>query len=311
MSAKSDFLKSNYIFSSNFWKDGAYIIRHTSKDNYNSWEIKHDISIFDKEEILLMKYSFEETRGCIGTYSCPESNIFIYVHYKYIDSDAMLVINIYNISDSYEITQHKEYMVPLNYTCGETQGRICNAGNNLFCVVWSDLTNYEGFDSVLFDFNKCYEPQQIDKLDDTIDDFVERYYFLGTELIIEPITICENEKYINIGLINKQKGNTIVNTHVELNCMHRFSKPEEVDSTIVDMKRHNDSIYYLVRVKMENSTDVLHLEYYYLDFLIDIKINKIIEISEKIPSKNDGWFGQLSSIKITSSNPTIWNIFKN
>ena len=92
---------------------------------------------------------------------------------------------------------------------------------------------------------------------------------------------------------------------IKLNCLHRFSVPTLADSMIIEFTHYNGELFCLIRVKLELNVDPLHLEYYYIDVLVNITTNNKVCISDKtISPELYYYFGVLSSIK-TEGSPGI------
>ncbi len=90
---------------------------------------------------------------------------------------------------------------------------------------------------------------------------------------------------------------------VKLPYTHRFDQLTELDSMIVEMNLLDcPSVFCLLRINLEEKIDALHIEYYCLDILIDIKQNSVVCISDKIKISDKHI---LSSIKYDEA-PSIW-----
>jgi hypothetical protein len=76
----------------------------------------------------------------------------------------------------------------------------------------------------------------------------------------------------------------------------------EVESSILEFDIYNKHTLCLIRVKLEDKIDVLHIENFELDILMDIDTNSIISISQKI--KNE--FAYKSSIYFIDDKPLMY-----
>ena len=110
----------------NKWKNFTYIFTyHDAKDFASLWDTKHSFVLTDDSNQIFLKYELPSTRACFGIVTIPEKNLFIYIHYKYVENFASVVIDFYKINDDFTVIKVKDYVIQSGYSCGEISGRIC------------------------------------------------------------------------------------------------------------------------------------------------------------------------------------------
>ena len=310
----TDELQDETIEYSNYWNDENHLIASYSNTMIWLGSRNYTVSLVNNvNNKIVIKYQLPETRVCFGIMTCPDNNIFIYVHCNYINDIASIVIEIYNIIDNqrYEnmdslnprfhnkINKLREFIIPSNTSCGSTTGVLQRVGNDLFNVIWGDLVNDEYVNLVLFDLNG-YQPTQMVKDVEDMNDIAD-YYFITNNNIIQPNVIAINSNKLHIHLRSIKTNRIIIIQEVELPYTHRYDVAE-VESSILEFDIYNKHTLCLIRVKLENKVDVLHIENYELDILMDIHTNSIISISQKI--KNE--FACKSSIYFIDDKPVMY-----
>ena len=298
----SDELQQNEIVEfTNYWNDDNHLIAYTN-DRLNLWSSIYTVALMDKLNKIVIKCQLPETRNCFGIMTCPDKNIFIYVHCNYIDDNASIVIEIYNIIDG-KINLLREFIIPSNTWCGMTTGVLQRIGMYNFNVIWGDLVNYEYVNSVAFNLDEYTPTRIINDIyidDDGINDIAD-YYFITNDIIIKSDVIAINGNTLYIRIRNCKTDSIIYIQDVELPYTHKYDE-NEVESSILEFAIYNKRALCLVRVRLEDKIDVLHIERYALDILMDIDNNSIISISQKI--KNDNYEVK-SSIYFIDDTPLI------
>ena len=293
----TDELQDETLEYSNYWNDENHLIASYSNTMLRSRN--YTVSLVNNvNNKIVIKYQLPETRVCFGIMTCPDNNIFIYVHCNYINDIASIVIEIYNIIDN-KINKLREFIIPSNTSCGSTTGVLQRVGNELFNVIWGDLVNDEYVNLVLFDLNG-YQPTQMVKDVEDMNDIAD-YYFITNKNIIQPNVIAINSNKLHIHLRSIKTNRIIIIQEVVLPYTHKYDVAE-VESSILEFDIYNKHTLCLIRVKLENKVDVLHLENYELDILMDIHTNSIISISHKI--KNE--FACKSSIYFIDDKPLMY-----
>ena len=180
-----------------------------------------------------------------------------------------------------------------------TTGVLQRVGTDLFNVIWGDLVNDEYVNLVLFDLNG-YQPTQMVKDVEDMNDIAD-YYFITNNNIIQSNVIAINSNKLHIHIRSVKTGRIIIIQDVELPYTHKYDVAE-VESSILEFDIYNKHTLCLIRVKLEDKIDVLHIENYELDILMDINTNSIISISQKI--KNE--FACKSSIYFIDDKPLMY-----
>lgn len=293
----------HYIDFSNYWKNSKHIIVYNI-DTF-CWDINHLLCIMDDNNQIFAKHNLCETRICFGIICVPEDNLFIYVHYKYISDKPSVVIEFYEINESLLIKKFKEFIIESEYSCGGTTGRVCRIENNLFSVAWGDMSNNDHFDVVFFSKDSYFDKQTIEKEE------IEKYYFLNKNMIIEPLVFAYKSSFLNIGLnILDDDDDNFISIIEKIPCSHRFDN-KDIDSTILEFGIYGQNVLCLLRIKLEYNPDPLHLQYFSLDILFNVKTNSIIECSET-KKCDDSNYEIASSINYENiENPIIWYKDKN
>lgn len=290
--------KDERIEFSNYWNDDTHLITYTPKDmRFNMWSQNYTIALVNNQ--IVIKYPLPQTRNCFGIMTCPNKSMFIYVHNNYMNGEASIIIEIYHIIDDI-INKLREFIIPSNHSCGNTEGVLQRVGTNQFNVAWGDFLNED--DISLFTFNlDVFSPTQIIK-DFKMDDDLKNYYFITNDHILQSDVVASNNNKLDIYIINSKKETLLfIIQDVVLPYTHKYEHPDEVESSILEFGFYDKKTLCLIRIKLENKIDVLHLEEYSIDVLIDINANSIISISPKI--KNNDIH---SSIYFIKDEPMIW-----
>jgi hypothetical protein len=136
-----------------------------------------------------------------------------------------------------------------------------------------------------------------------VDYNIEICFTINENIIMESDVIAFSEKYFSLKIHSQHENNSCYIKKIELPFTHKFKKVTEVDSIICKLVYNANNLICLLRVKLYRNIDVLHIEIYFVDILIDITNNKVIEVSDIILNKGGLEFGILPSIDY----PNIWN----
>jgi hypothetical protein len=282
------------IYSINKLNSNENIIMSCS--DINPWELNCHVTIIDNNDNIIKKYKLPTTRICYGFIT--NKNMFIFIHCKHIDYKVTNIIEFYKVDDKYNIVKVNEYTIPTSYSCNNIIGRVCSYENN-HTLIWGDLVNYNYCDYVIFNDTICSDINHIHDVDYNI----EICFTINENIIMESDVIAFSEKYFSLKIHSQHENNSCYIKKIELPFTHRFKKVTEIDSIICKLVYNANNLICLLRVKLYRNIDVLHIEIYFVDILIDITNNKVIEVSDIILNKGDLEFGILPSIDY----PNIWN----
>ena len=138
------------------------------------------------------------------------------------------------------------------------------------------------------------------------DHYLTNYYYMHDKVIKPTViaykyTMLEIELHSSYNSISSGDENDlpIFKAKKEIPFRHKyFDKSEIEDVIILDIQDINHLLYGLLRVELSNKIDVLHIETYFLDILLDLSNDKILDFSNKLTNVCDG----LSQIRIDSAN---------
>jgi len=274
----------------NYWHDNKKITTYLNVTKFMLFGTEHYINISDENDNVLSTYKLPETRVCLGVLTFPKNNTYIYIHYNYIENDRFLIIDIYSISNENLFTKTNQLLVKSDdFSCNNLSGQVYKSINDSFTVVWSDLTNYDFVKYIIVDKDKIVDEQQLSNIYE-----IEKYYFLSKETVFESlVTRTIETNNINVGLLMNEK---LIYTLAEISLPCEFKN--EIESTILEIDFNDGKLLFLVRINLQNNIDVLHIESFYIDLLIDIHSENIVMISDKKkldikPSikENTIWYG--------------------
>ncbi len=298
-------IKDEKIEFSNYWNDENHLIASYSNTMMRFWSKNYTVSLVNNvNNNIVIQYPLPETRICFGIMTCPDKNIFIYVHCNYNNNKPSIIIEIYHIND--KVNKLREFIIPSNHSCGITSGVLQRAGPHMFNVIWGDLVNCDELSFVLFGLH-TYMPTKIININD-IEDFedIKQYYFITDTCILKSDIIAHNNNKLNIAIVNMKQDNNCICfiEDIVLPYNHKFDKHQEIESSIIE-SLIDFGLLCLVRVKLEDKIDILHIETYIVDILINMEKNSVISISPKI--KYDKYDDNVnSSIYFKECNPYIW-----
>ena len=278
----------------NLWKNNNYII--TYEKSHNIYDLSYKISILDENDNILKTHKLDNTRILLGVITIPDKNLYIYVHYKFLNNERSLIIDYYKIDDNLNISKVKDYVINYDYSCNNLEGKLYCL-NNKYYIILGDPSNYDYLSLVKFDENKIIYKENRNYFN------LKSNYMISENIIIESqVTAYDNCK-LNISLINILSNSKIsMITNIILPYSHNFNL-SDVESRIINF-HSNDYKLCLLRVNLEDKIDVLHIDYYYIDILIDIKNHNILSISNKIKESD---YDIDSSIAFDNeSKPYIW-----
>jgi len=270
----------------NYWNNNKKITTFMSKNNI-FYDTHHYVSVSDENNNELTTYKLSETRICFGVLTFPEDNIYIYVHYKYVDNDPSLVIDIYKISEDYIFIKINQLIVKSDFSCGNTTGEVYKIENNCFTVAWSDLFNYDYIKCVTIDEGKIIGEFTISNITE-----IENYYIISKDIIINAF-INGTDNYINIILLQGEKAIFML---PRITLPYNFNSSNEIECKILEFDFNDDKPLCLIRVNLTNNIDALHIESFFIDILLDIKNGQALMISDKINS----------NVKSTIKEKSIW-----
>jgi len=279
----------------NYWHDNKKITTYLNMKNCMLFDTEHYINISDENDNVLSTYKLPQTRVCLGVLTFPENNTYVYIHYNFIDDDRSLIIDIYSISNENIFTKTNQILVKSDFSCNNLSSQVYKSINNSFIVIWSDLFNYDFVKYILVEKDKIIEEKEISNIYD-----IEKKYFLSRDTIFESLVsrtietkTVETNNNINIGLLINEKPFYEL---VDISLPYEFKNEFEIESTIIDIDLTDGKLLFLVRVNLQNNIDVLHIDSFYIDLLIDIHSENVVMISDK----------KKSDIKPSIKENTIW-----
>jgi len=296
--------KDEKVEFSNYWNDENHLIVSESNTMMRFWSRNYTVSLVNNvnNNNIVIQYPLPETRICFGIMTCPDKNIFIYVHCNYYNNDKpSIIIEIYYIDET--VNKLREFIIPSNHSCGMTEGILQRIDADSFNVIWSDLVNSDELSLVSFNLND-YTPTKIISINDIEDDFedIKQYYFITENCILKSDIIAHNNNKLDIAIVNIKRDNQSICfiEDIVIPYTHQFDKHKEIESSIIESLI--DSSLCLIRVKLEDKIDALHIEIYAVDILMDIEKQSVISISPKIKYDTD----VKSSIYFKEGKPYIW-----
>jgi hypothetical protein len=263
------------------------------------WTVNEEIILLENDKVvdkIAINSKTFQLRDTIGFYYKNET--IIYVYYGYGDSDALLKIDFYNISEDNKLNKFKEESIKLNCSCGNCEGRLFKLSYDFFMVIWGDLTNNDYYNEVIFEKNSIL--MQTEK---TINkDFSFDYYQLTINFLLESSVIAFKNNKIAIKIINVTNDNLIyISDEVELEEKHNFDNYSEVESKILDHEINNNEIFILLSIDLMKRINVLKIEEYKVFVLVNINKPAVIQILENITNNIK------PSIIIKDNVPIIWH----
>ena len=281
------------------WKNSMSIVTYIPKNTLSFWETEHFVSIINDSNQILSTYKLPETRICFGVFVIQKKDLFVYVHYKYINDIPSVVVGFYNINSDFSFTKKNEFIIPSYHPCGETTGRVYKM-LDIFTVGWGDLTNNEYFDIFTFTEESYSTTKQITDIEYDI----EHYYFYS-DFILVPLATAYNNEYLNLAIFRKGNEDSFmfVLSEIKLPYKHRFDNMEIDNVIIIEFNYYNEIFYCLFRIKLENSDLEVSfdIETYFIDILVNVTNNSLICVSDKYTNQ----YRAHSSINY--ENKSIWN----
>lgn len=244
--------------------------------------IKNDLT----GEIVLTHKLCDNTRNSFGIITIPEDNMIIYVHHKYLHmknkngenyQKTHIIIEFYTIENNI-ITKVNEYKIFSDYPCNNTTGRLTKITKNTFSIVWGDTTNNDTYKMIIFDKNEYKLHKNIFiNLELNDNNLYKNYYYNPRKILYCIINAyLYNQLSINIFITPSNTSLGIIN--VKLPTRHRYKNTEEIENyKLIEIE---DDYALLLRVKLVDNIDILHLKYYYLDILLDIDNNVSLDFSQ-------------------------------
>lgn len=233
---------------------------------------------------IIKKINFNPTNKIIGILYDSLINKIIYIHCKYVNNKSYLYIEYYELLDNYLLNLKNTLKFENIYTVDETIGKIEKLDKDYFVLIYGSYKN-SLFNYLAFNY---MDNSSIYKI------FVEptllyKYYFLSKTDIIESTVLgfSNNKLHIYIKPIDSESLVYCKISNIDINYFnsiltHRYDLETELESIILQIYSIGHKVYGLIRVKIESKLDILHLEEYFIDILIDITNRKIIEITDKL-----------------------------
>lgn len=262
------------------------------KDNgTDPWTYIYEFEILDDKHNIINTISFGESRNIIDIYPLYIKNLLIIAYVNYIDNVPCLLIDFYNINDINKIKQHK---IKINYACSSITGKLsvqtttsdsCDQNIN---IIFGDLINYNYIEYICFNLETFYSPIRI-KYD--YDIYIDQIYLLNDKLIINAdIVIINNIVYIKIyNLIKKESDSNTAFSITELSLDNIKLYDRLCDYNVYDFFYYNDKIYCLIRLKLNENNNLLYINPFFVDVIINISDNIIHCYNEPLyyDKKND------------------------
>jgi hypothetical protein len=316
------------------------------------WECCHFVCFYDINLKKILQYTKSESyRGLFGIIKNDDNEIVI-VNTKYVDtnksinsSEPSICVEYYNIETicseleticsepNYKFQKIREIIIKMDTTCGMTEGKICNVGNNIFNIIYGDLVNYDFCEIATIKNKEIAEKNKISL--DLIDYNIENNYFLSSKIMfISHILAVKNTEtnaqnqinkynkinmFITVRELEKEKTNTTENDNkekiifatneIDLPNMFYDCLNDELDSKIIDFNMFNKIIFCLIQVKLNERSDILHSKEFTIDILVNITEMSIVEIKNKKYESDKN--NSSSCIKVNKINGTPYIHYNN
>lgn len=138
------------IFFKKKWLNDTNIIIYSKELDF--WDMKLFISIVDEQFNIINTYDFGVTRQCFGLITNLSEKEIIVVDNKYLNNNPVIHIQYFAIAEYNEeneqTEQNKPHIVKTNeliikskHSCGSTSGKLCYINDQVFNIVYGDLTN--------------------------------------------------------------------------------------------------------------------------------------------------------------------------
>ncbi len=242
------------------------------EEEHNFWDTTPIISLYDSNDNIILTHKLEQVRIFFDFVIFPEREVFGFLYTNYKNEKNTIFFEFYQIkNNTLHIVNKYELIIP--YSNSNLEFKICNPLNNIYSLVYGDLTNYDFCDFIYFNEGGFTEKSVINNIESITD-----YYFYSKDMIVNKTIIAHDKKKISIGLnfLDQEKYFCAVN-NIELDFNHKFDNPTEIDNEIIIMH----SSMCLLQVKIISNIDILHIEENYIDILIDYKENILLDISKK------------------------------
>lgn len=295
------------------WTNNCYI---NMVDNGDPWTTKTKLQLFTSESKIIKTFNLDENRGYLdgGIYPILDKELLLFCYLKYDENGkSSIFIDYYKIDDT-DIKLIKQHKIRNENSCGSTEGRVF-LYNELCYVVYGDLTNYDYISCVEFNFDTCFSDQKYKiKYDDSYEPEFKQIYMISKDCILYSKTLGYNHNKINVGLYNLNDSTCINMTTIELeNGLSHDAENEfkSFESIIYDIFTHKNIPYVLIRIKLYNRVDILHIKRYFLDVIFDFVKMDVVDMSRVIyydtEQDYDGYFGIKPYYVIKDDKVTVFN----
>ena len=311
--------KNKNIYYANYWSNDTTLILYELNGENLFSDLKLKLSLIKTDNNAIIELStieLPECRSCFGIISNLELNEFTVVSNEYLNNDPIIRLQYFTINEHNNIIFTNELIIKTEYSCGNTNGKICKIDNFAFNIIWGDLSNYDYCDIFTIANKQIVSKEQIKLYD--IDCDLDSCYFVSKCTIFKSLASGINNDKINIAVqliddsvqlnqpnqTNKsnqpnQPNQTNKSTQPKLpdakfifsflsfklpnGLTHNCSQLSEIESTIIDFAKpaDNKKIYFLIRLKLDERINVLHIEPYTIDILIEIVSQKILFVTNK------------------------------
>ena len=268
-------------------------------DSLDPWTNNYKIQLLNDENNILYEICITNKIYYIVYYPILNKNIFIFCYLEYVNDKPCIIINFYSVTNN-EIIEIQQHQIKIKYTLGSLIGKLCIYDENTYYVIFGDIINYNYFSCIKFNI-EGYEPEIKINLNPEVE--FEKLYLLHPEYIIFSKTM-HNNKTLQITLFNNDEMNcfSLVNLELDVNEI------VDTDSMIFDFFL----LYCLVRIKVYDRIDILHIKPFFLDVIIHINgiDSTIVDISKPIyfdKSKDyNGYFGTKPFILVSNNKIKIF-----
>jgi hypothetical protein len=259
-------------------------LKHTTCGLTRTSGLSYDLCLMRYDGNITHKIKLDKTIGVGGlfVYNIANLNKIVYIHFRYEEDQASLIVEFFNISVDNIIIYDKSHIIPLNtIICNETIIKICKLDNDKFVVIW-DAPGYDYYYMCEFSYSsynlKTFQNDMFDYC--TFEDV----FFLSDTNIIRSKVIGHDFDKITICIENfsDESNASVINNLDVIN--HKQSIPIEFKSDIQQVYIFELEQYFLIRtiINTPHVPNALPSKWYIVDILVKVKFNKleIIEISQ-------------------------------
>jgi hypothetical protein len=310
-----EFAKTVVFQSIKQWKNNCFLTVYD--DNYQLLQFQSDLKMCFVNEVnmvILPGFTLPSAKMTLGVVTAPEDNLIIVVRLNDCCGNKRigLFFDFYEVSeDLLTISRLKRRRFRLYHRAirsfSAAMGKLTNNCPKGWTVLLGDWTNCDYFCVLQFDKMKFGHMQSIPTK--FHPDSIMESYFVEKECMIFSEIYAYDLRFVIVRIKSLDTDDLYFSAIYEVpSVTHRFDTATIVDSKLLELKFCKDGLVGLIRVKLEKKLDPLHLEYYYIDILVDMMRKKVLKSSKKIPVID---FESMPSAIKEGENvedlPTIWD----